>query len=467
MSMSEIEPGKGQPGYLRWCVTTVCFLSACMTTESEINQAVNDAIQQQLPNIPVQFDIGVEQIDWLDSFNDPILISLVEEALTNNRNLQAAAANVDRARALAVQAGAGLTPTLNLTAGADRSGIRAAASDPVENIRTAIQLNWELDLWGRVRAGSRAAVASLQAAEADFLYAQHSLAAATIKAYLIVIEANLQVGVTREILESLEETLRVVELRYDSGLASALDVSLTRSDLAAARERLATIEGSQREALRALEVLLGRYPSAELDVEDSLPNITPIPTVGVSSELLQRRPDLIAAERRVAAAFNALDQAEAARLPTINLTSSVGGSSNALSSLLNGNNVAWQAGTSLLTPLFDGGVTRAQIEIATAEQNQAVAAYAQAALDAFYEVETFLDQGVVLQRRVDELVEATLETDEAYRIADLRYREGETDILDVLTIQNRVINNRSNLVSVRRALLEQRVNLFLALGGSW
>lgn len=452
---------------------TVCglfltsILTACASTTEQVNDEVSVAIGQELPNLPVNTEIGVEEISWLDTFNDPALISLVAEALENNRNLQAAAASVDRARALAVQAGAALTPSVGLSAGKSRSGVRAAGTNPVENINTTVQISWELDLWGRIRSGSQAAVASFEAAEADYLFTRYSVAAATIKAYLIAAEANLQVDVTRGILESLEETYRIVELRYDNGLASALDTSLTRSDLATARERLLTIEGSQREALRALEVLLGRYPSAELEIENSLPNIEPIPINSVSSNLLQRRPDLVAAERRVAAAFNALDQAQAARLPSISLTSSVGGSSNALSSLLDGSNLGWQTGASLLAPLVDGGLLRAQIDIATAEQEQSILAYAQAALDAFSEVETFLDQGVVLQQRVNELMEATEETEEAFRIADLRYREGETDILDVLTIQNRVASNRGSLVTVRRALLEQRVNLYLALGGSW
>lgn len=445
----------------------ISLLSACGATEQEVNREVEQTLDSELANLQFQGQSGIDQIDWLDTFNDDILIDLVDEALQNNRDLQAAAANVDRARALAVQAGAALAPSLSLAAGSDRSGVRTSGTDPIENVNSTIQLNWELDLWGRVRSGSQAATASVEAAEADFKYTQHSLAAAVIKAYLIVVETNLQVDVTREILDSLQETLRIVELRYENGLASALDLSLTRSDLASSRESLTAIEGSQREALRALEVLLGRYPNAELDVNDELPNIAAIPVSGVSSELLQRRPDMIAAERRVAAAFNSLNQAEAARLPALSLTSSIGGSSSALSSLLDGSSVAWRSGVSLLTPLIDNGVARAQIEIASAEQEQAIASYAQAALNAFNEVETFLDSGVILAQRLSEIESANLENDEAYRIADLRYREGETDILDVLNIQNRVSSLRSSLVSLRRAQLEQRVNLFLALGGDW
>lgn len=449
-------------------VFTGFLLSSCASNNSElINTEVRDAINSDLPMIPSNQEVNAEQIDWLSSFNDPVLESLITEALANNRNLQAAAASVDRAQALAVQAAAGLTPTVNLSAGTDRAGAPVSGATPADNRSIGVQLSWELDVWGRVRSGAQAAQASVEAVQADYLYSQYSLAAATIKAYLLAIEANLQLAVANETLDSLLETDRIVNLRFENGLASQFDVSLTRSDLASTRDRLVTVEGSKRNAQRALELLLGRYPAADIDVQTELPNIPPPPPSGVSSDLLDRRPDLLAAERRVAAAFNLLDQAKAARLPSISLTGGAGGSSNALSSLLDGSNVAWQTGASLLAPIFDGGARRAQVDIATADQGQSLAAYAQAALDAFNEVETLLDQGVVLQQRIEQLQVAADETDEAYRIADLRYREGETDILDVLTIQNRVINNTSNLVSVRRSLLEQRVNLFLALGGDW
>ena len=189
----------------------------------------------------------------------------------------------------------------------------------------------------------------------------------------------------------------------------------------------------------------------------SLPSPPPAPPAGVPSDLLERRPDLIAAERNVAAAFNSLNSAKAARLPAVSLTSTVGGASNSLSDLLDPTNVAWTAGSNLVAPLLDGGARQAQVDISTADQKAAVAAYAQAALGAFSEVETSLDQGQVLDARFDSLTEAAKEANEAYRIATLRYNEGETDLIDVLTIQQRVFSAESNLTSVQRLLLQQRV----------
>jgi outer membrane protein TolC len=204
-----------------------------------------------------------------------------------------------------------------------------------------------------------------------------------------------------------------------------------------------------------------------LDVRESLPVAPPPPPAGVPSELLERRPDIVAAERRVAAAFNATAQAKAARLPTVGLTGQLGGASSSLSDLLDPANVAWSLGANLLAPIFDGGRRREAVEIATAAQEQALAAYAQAALNAFSELETNLDQGVVVAQRVVDLQEASREAGKAFRIASIRYEEGEEDLLSVLIIQQRVIRAKSALSSVERLLLEQRVNLNLALGGSW
>ena len=212
---------------------------------------------------------------------------------------------------------------------------------------------------------------------------------------------------------------------------------------------------------------MGRYPGAELEVRESLPEVPPPPPAGLPSELLERRPDIVAAERRVAAAFNATNQARAARLPTIGLTGNVGGASSSLSDLLDPANVAWTAGANLLAPLFDGGRRREAVEIATADQEQALAAYGQAAINAFSEFEANLDQGAVVQQRISDLQDAAAEAENAFRIARLRYEEGEEELLSVLSIQQRVIGAKSSLSNANRLLLEQRVNLNLALGGSW
>ncbi len=454
-------------------VSSILLLASCNTTTSQqkIDSAVKDATRSQVGGTPQEWAEqsvgGAVEVDWIDAFQDLTLVELVKEAQANNKDLQMAAANVERSRALAVQAGAGLKPAVNLTGGGSRSGGLENGSPEQSSFSVGAQIDWELDLWGRVRSGAQAAAESAAAAEADYRYTQHSIAAATAKAYFANIEASLQLEIARENLKITEETLRIVTVKSDNGVASAQDLSLARADLAAARESLTSLEGSQRDAARSLEVLLGRYPSAELKVRKTLPPVPDLPPGGVPSGIMERRPDLVAAERRVASAFNALDQAKAARLPSVSLTSNIGGSSDSLSNLLDPANVAWRLGTSLLAPVFDGGLRQAQVDAASADQKQALAAYGQAVLVAFQEVETGLDQGVVLKKRIQDLAVVESESAEAYRLADLLYKEGESELLDLFSFQRRLISARANLASIQRTLLEQRVNLHLALGGDW
>jgi NodT family efflux transporter outer membrane factor (OMF) lipoprotein len=448
------------------------FIACGVTpTQEEIERDVSQATRQQAPETPVQWqtaaESGIVQAGWIESFNDPELTALVIEAQANNLDLAAAAANVDRAWSLARRAGAALSPNLGVTGGAVRAGSPSSSVPSTSNLSLGAQVSWEADVWGRISSGQRAAVAGAEAVEADFRFAQQSLAAATAKAYFTVIEANIQTEIARDTTRILEETQRIVNVQYENGMASAQDISLARSDLASSRERLTSVESSYRDAVRALEVLIGRYPGAVLELRETLPAAPPPPPAGLPSELLERRPDLIAAERRVAAAFNATNQARAARLPSITLTGNASAASGSLSSLLDSSNVGWTAGVNLLAPIFDGGALREDVNIATAEQEQSLAAYGQAATSAFRELETSLDQGVVVKKRIVDLKEASKEAEEAFRIARLRYEEGEEDLLNLLTIQQRGISSRSSLSIAERLQLEQRVNLNLALGGSW
>ena len=316
-------------------------------------------------------------------------------------------------------------------------------------------------------SGKNAAVASAEAAEADYRFAQYSVAAGVAQAYFIAIEAGLQEGIAQDTVDALNETVRIVSVQYDNGLASAQDLALARSDLATANDGLSTAAGAKRDAIRSLELLVGRYPGAELEVRTSLPQAPASPPAGIPSDVLERRPDLVAAERNVAAAFNSVNSAKAARLPRLSLTSSIGGASPELSEVLNPANVAWSAAGNLLAPLIDGGALQSQVDQANADQEAAIAAYAQAALNAFSEVESSLDQGGVLDQRMGSLTDAAAEAAEAYRIAQIRYKEGETSLIDTLSIQQRLFSAQSSRVSVERLVLQQRVDLNLALGGAW
>ena len=457
----------------RRAVLAICIASSvigCSTSSLSRVEDAKVATASSLNDLPTQWAsiqqrLGEVKVGWLEAFDDPTLASLVAEAQKNNRNLQAMAANVDNARALVGQAASSLSPQLN--AGADNTAGGALEGSGSNNFNASLQASWEADLWGRIRSGKLAAQQSLAAAEAEYKFAQYSLAANVANAYFVAIEANEQLNISQRNLDTIKKTNRIVQVQFDNGAADKQNISLAKADIASAEDSLISSQGGLRDATRSLELLLGRYPSAELAVNKSLPSIPDALPAGLPSELLERRPDVIAAERQVAAAFNNLDVAKAAKLPSLSLSSSIGGTSSSLSDILNPTNLAWQAVSSLAAPIFTGGRLDAQVEAATADQKASVSNYAQTALNAFSDVEQALDQGVVLRQRQEKLQTVLSESERALEIANLQFNEGEINLLDVLNVQQRVFSARSNLLSVSRASLTQFVNLNLALGGHW
>ncbi|MDT0594534.1 efflux transporter outer membrane subunit [Glaciecola petra] len=450
-------------------IATSIALQGCVSSPDR-QETAKTAVNESLGDVPTNWSsiaerVGTVESGWLSSLNDPLLTSLVMEAQKNNYNLQAAAQNVNVSRALVTQAGSALSPQLGFSTGGSDAGALEGSSSG--SLNANLQASWELDIWGRLAAGENAAVQSLKAAEAEYVFTQYSLAAGVSKAYFVSIEAIKQTELTQMTFDAVAETMRITKVQFDNGLADQQDIALAKAEVASAEDALIASKGAQRDAIRSLELLLGRYPSAELTIEAKLPNVPAAPSPGIPSELLERRPDLIAAERQVAAAFNKLDQAQAAKLPSVSLTGSLGGSSSSLSSLLNPANLAWQAIGSIAAPILDGGRLDAQVEAANAEQKAAVASYAQTALSAFSDVETALDLGQVLRQREVALVQSLESSEEALRIANLRYQEGETSLLEVLQIQQRVFSARRNVLSINRALLTQFIDLNLALGGNW
>ena len=448
-------------------LVTITLFACASNPAGDSDKAITEAVEAPDAWVAAAESVGSVTIEWFDEFQDPLLLKLIEEGKSNNLDLKTAAGNVELAWVLANQAGASLQPVASISLG--ETGSSTATGDTPSSRQTNLtgQVSWELDIWGRIRAGSRAAVDSARSAEADYRFALHSLGASIAKAYFIVIEAKMQAEVTRKNLNILTDTMRIVKVKFENGLASSQDVSLARAQLASAEENLLKVESSKREAIRALELLLGRYPNAELELPDSLPVLPPSPPAGLPSTILERRPDIIAAERTIAAAFNSTEAAKAAALPSFSLTSTIGGASGGLSDVLNAGNVIWQLAANLMVPIFDQGSIAAQIEVANIEQKQAISSYVKAALNAFSDVETNLDLGQVLVKRERHLITAQKEINNAYRLANLLYQEGESELLDVLTIQQNAIAADSNSVAIRRLLLEQRINLYLALGGEW
>ena len=401
---------------------------------------------------------------WLSTFNDPRLEAISRQVLAYNHDIHAAAARVDAAQAAAKKAGAALLPAVDANVRARGQGNLDNASSG--DLGASLDVSWELDVWGRVRAGRNAATGNLQASRADLAYAKQSLVAQAVKAYFLSVEATQQKQYAEEIYKTYQKSLRVVEAFFKEGAASAQDVALAKSELARAEEAYEKAKNGKAQALRSLELLLGKYPAGKFGVATGLPALpAPVPA-GLPSELLERRPDIVAAERRVAAAFNRTASAKAARLPQLALTGSFGSSSSALGEITNPTNVFWNLASNLIAPIFDGGDREADVEISTAEQKEAVAAYKKAALGAFADVESALSNEQTLLKRVHALRQAHEQALVAEKAANTRYEQGDGVLLDVLQIKRGTIAANIERLRAGQELLSERVNLYLALGGS-
>ncbi|HXG61488.1 MAG TPA: efflux transporter outer membrane subunit [Planctomycetota bacterium] len=422
---------------------------------------------------------GAPRPDWWKTFGDPRLEALIEEGVRRSFSLRAAAARVEAALALARIAGADRLPQASLGAQAARQkqvfvGLEIPGFDDVLASRSSVyafslDLSWEIDLWGRVRSAQAAALADVQAQEADFEGARLSLEGQVARAYFAAVESRLQAALARRTLESYRATTARIEERFRLGLRPALDVALARTAETGAESALRLREEEHALAARRLEALVARYPRGAVETAESLPPLPDPPPAGLPSELVTRRPDLAAAERRLAAAGLRVEEARAALYPRLSLTGSAGQTSSELRDLLDGDFSVWRIGANLLQPLFQGGRLRAGVELARSRTEEALALYAAQALRAFEEVESALAAEQALARREEALRKGLADARAALDQAERRYLAGLTDLLTLQESQRRLYDIESQILAVVRRRLDTRVQLHLALGGgfSW
>lgn len=433
--------------------------------------------------------VGVND-NWIRRFGDSRLVELVAEAEKANPDLNVAAARVRAAENIAISAGADRRPQANLGIDGSRSkrnfigfpsfgGDPAAADDGDNEVSASrsntfglsLDVNWEIDLWGRVRAGESAAIADADAAKADWQAARVSLAAQVAKAYFSVIESNEQVNASEEALRILEETEDVVRQRFETGQGNAGNIGaqlrVARSDVAAAKADLAESSQRRETAARQLEILLGRYPDVNYDASRRLPVLSKTPPVGIPSGMLLRRPDVLAAERRFASRGKAVKEAKLAVFPRLRLTGSGGSSTDDLSQIISSDFGVWNIAAGVVQPILAGGQIQATYRQRQANEDEALASLQKTVLNAFLEVETALGNEQWLMVRERALAKSFSLAEEADVEARNSFRDGVGTIISVFETQRRVILARRNLVAVRYARLENRINLHLALGGDF
>ena len=461
------------------CGVCLSLLAACA---AEPPPPIDDPLDIELParwsSQPATAPEAATELPerWWTGFGDRRLDDAVERALLHNRDLQAAVARLEAAAAAGTIAGAPAWPEVDANLDAQRSrrlflgfpfGGGGVPSSTFTTYGLALSLRWELDVWGRIRAGSAAAIADQQAAAADLHGARLSLIAQVCRAWFGAVEAQQQLELANATVAAFRATADDVRDRFRRGVRPALDVHQAETNLANAEANVAQRRDAVQRARRQLDVLLGRYPDGRTGAGDRLPGQLPAVPAGLPGELLQRRPDLIAAERRVAAAGCRVDAARAALYPRLSLTGSAGTNSLELDDLVDEDFRVWSIGANLFAPLFRGGALRAEVARQLARRAEAFATYGSAVLRAFAEVEDVLVAETELATRAERLQAAAEHAARAHELAQQRYRSGLAEFLTVADAQRQAFQTESTRLGIARQRLDNRIDFFLALGGGY
>lgn len=409
---------------------------------------------------------------WWELYGDPVLNGLQSRAAAANQRLKGAVARLDQARALARVNKADLAPRLDLQPTAQRGRFTAEQSGvagglTANHFRLPLDLSYEVDIWGRVRRSIEAATADYQASAADFETVRLTLHAEMARNYFALRALDAEIVLLQRSVELRQEALFLVQTRFANGVVSELDVARAETELATTEAEAIGLSKRRGELEHALAMLLGQAPAsfnlaaAPLDLQPL--NVAP----GLPSQLLERRPDVAAAERQMAAANARIGVAETAFFPAIRLTGSAGYASGEIASLFDWSSRSWALGPAISLPIFDGGRNSANLARARAAHEEAVANYRQQLLVAFGEVEDSLlglrllsDQAGVQERAVQAARRAA-------ELSDKRYRAGRVSYLEVVDTQRTALQAERAAVQILGQRLQTSVLLIKALGGGW
>jgi NodT family efflux transporter outer membrane factor (OMF) lipoprotein len=450
-------------------VAVAMSLSACASIIDPVEPTQVDlAATVPMPETwsePVAADLP--QSNWVEAFNDQGLNTLVAKARADNPSLIRTLAQLDRALTQRRVSRSSLYPTLNFSSSIRRSegGVGFNAGTTSYNI--GLGSAWEWDVVNRIRDQIEADGDGAKAAAADVAALELSVVSQIATSWFDAIEAGLLVQLSADDIATQERSLRLTQRRFESGLTGSSDVRLARSAIANA-QAVEQLRLQQRDAtLRLVQTLVRDYPDADIDLPTELPELPDFTGAGTPAEMLSRRPDIIAAERRIAQAGLNVDVARKALYPRISFDGSVGDQAlNSIGDSLDLKNLAFSLTESLTAPIFQGGRLRAQVDAQKAQLAAQVETYAETVLTAYREVENAIDAEERLAEREAALRISRDEAVMAEERLELRYTEGLATILQLLDAQTRRLNAEGQLISARAERLSNRVRLHVALGGS-
>jgi NodT family efflux transporter outer membrane factor (OMF) lipoprotein len=398
---------------------------------------------------------------WWEAFGDPVLNRLVEQVEVSNQTLKAAEARYRQARAAVTAARAALFPTLRASADASR------ARGNVQRYTVSLDANWEVDLWGRIRRLVEAARADEEASAADLEAARLSLQAELATDYFQLRVTDAQIDLLDETVKAFEASYNVTQNRYRSGVAAKVDVVQAEQQLLSTQASAIDLRATRAALEHAIAILTGKAPAsfalAAAKFQAHLPEVPP----GVPSTILERRPDIAGAERRMAAANARIGAARAAYFPALSLTGSAGFASNAVSTLFSAPSRFWSIGAGLADTLLDFGTRAAAVETARAQHDETVANYRETVLGAFQEVEDQLAAVHWLAEEGKVQQESARAARESVVLTVNQYKAGTVSYLNVVQVQATQLNEESRTVSLLGRRLAADVALIKALGGAW
>jgi multidrug efflux system outer membrane protein len=477
-----------------------CLLAGCLPKVAETVKPVPD-MPDAWSALPAD-GRAVTAADWWQVYDDPVLERLVEEALAQSADIAAAVARVDEARALVAITEADRRPVIDLNADANRSRISRRTGPlppgaPVErnDYRLALNASYELDLWDRLRNATEAARAELLAAQAAGDTVRIAVAASVAQSYFTLRALDLQIATTQRTIDVRERALELQRKRVEAGVLAEFDLRQVEAELAGVRAQLPPLIGSREREEAALAVLLGRSPRGIMgevfpsspgplpggegsvvapadagglqDRDADLGLIAPVIPAGVPSELLLRRPDIVEAERRLAAANAQVAIARVAHFPSIALTGYLGTESAALGSLFSGPAGIWRAALALAQPIFAGGRLHAELETVAARERQALAHYQGAIQAAFRDVRSALASQAQARASFDAEQARVRALAETVRLAQLRYEGGLSSQIELLDAERNLLAAELNRIEALRTHRVAIAALLQALGGGW
>jgi len=440
--------------------TAAALLGGCAQYNVVPTKTVSQSVQANAPKAPAKFQSsytgGKVQDGWLRNFRDPTLNRLIREGQKNNPDLLLAASRVERAASLLALTNTGRMPQLNLVGGYEYRNWQLAGKHDAGDI--SLSLSWEPDLWGRVANAITSDAELTVASMADFEWARQSLSAQTARAWFLLGSDKMIYNFQQQVLHIQKKAERVLTQRANIGASNLRDVHMMRGMVAEAQDNVVAARVATEQDTRALEVLIGRYPSNAIKAKRLHAVMGKIPS-GIPLDLFNRRADIVAAQYRVASAFHKVESMALLKLPSITLGGQLGIDvvQDSVAKFIGG----------VFMPVFDAGRIDALIASANADQKAAMANYRSVVLSAYREVEDALANERHLKHREHYLSTMVKEFKTAYDMTDANYNIGQGTILDVLNAQSKWISAKILQTQVRKERLINRINLHLALGGSF